>query len=318
MGKKKPSESEKINEPKTIRIEEPVVKAIIPVEEPKEKLPQKVQNPPSPKMFNDDGSLNTDGLFDILGSDIRRKILSKLAKFPRYASDLAIDLNVTKQAIKKHLDKLLKFGIVEEVKEKSEDQKIQYYQIPPQAAIFAQVALTPNYFNVAAENTPEKLTYNLQKIGNPEQALTPITPAINRYSQIAQSLKFLGKNLHDIEIKIKDVEDMWQKGLIEKVGILNQIQMIINTLVENDLEKEVIFSFFFDIKSSIEGVSLEDIINHLFLRKKTRAGISKYKYEKPDAKMLQRGRELLDLLRLLIDNLGFIRTEGKKLFFDLK
>ena len=52
------------------------------------------------KMFRSDGSFNGEIFFELIGNDIRRKILSKLSKFPRFASDLAIDLGVSKQAIK--------------------------------------------------------------------------------------------------------------------------------------------------------------------------------------------------------------------------
>ncbi|MHA1647164.1 MAG: hypothetical protein ACTSVL_06300, partial [Promethearchaeota archaeon] len=45
---------------------------------------------PKLKMFQHDGSFNDELFFELMGNDIRRKILSKLAKFPRYASDLAI------------------------------------------------------------------------------------------------------------------------------------------------------------------------------------------------------------------------------------
>jgi len=80
------------------------------------------------KMFRNDGSFNGELFFELIGNDIRRKILSKLSKFPRYASDLAIDLGVSKQAIKKHLDKLIEFGIIE-ISLSQTDHKKQYYQI---------------------------------------------------------------------------------------------------------------------------------------------------------------------------------------------
>ena len=60
------------------------VKATLPVIEANAQTPIHVPTPPRPGMFRDDGSLNVEGFLDILGSDIRRKILSKLAKFPRY------------------------------------------------------------------------------------------------------------------------------------------------------------------------------------------------------------------------------------------
>ena len=92
--------------------------------------------------------------------------------------------------------------------------------------------------------------------------------------------------------------------------------MIIISLVENDLEKEVIFSLFFDTKSTVEGLTLEEILDQLFLRKKKRAGISKFKYIKTDPKTIERGQEMLELLQMLIQNFGFIRTDETRLYFD--
>ena len=53
--------------------------------------------------------------------------------------------------------------------------------------------------------------------------------------------------------------------LLDKTVLLNRLQMIINALVENDLEKEAIFSLFFDINSTIDGLSVQDILNQMFL-----------------------------------------------------
>ena len=136
------------------------------------------------------------------------------------------------------------------------------------------------------------------------------------YTQLNFSLKALGQQLHTVEKEITVIEKQRKEALLQKTVLLNRIQMIINALVENDLEKEVIFSLFFDTKSTVKGITLEEIINQLFLRKKARAGTPKYKYIKTDEKTLQRGQELLELLNLLIKNFGFIQSEGLKLFFD--
>lgn len=267
-------------------------------------------------MFRSDGSFNEESFFELMGNDIRRKILSKISKFPRYASDLAIDLGVSKQAIKKHLDKLVIFGVVEMVYTQG-DQKKQFYQISGKIALFAQIDLTPNYFSLNVENSPEALAKGMeQMLHNPKTAVTSSTNARIDYTQLNYALKILGQQLADAEGKIKKVEQQRKQILMEKTVLLNRIQMIINSLVQNDLEKEVIFSLFFDTNSTVEGLTLEEILDQLFLRKRKRAGVSKYKYQKTDPKTRERGQELLELIQMLIDNFGFIRTENMKLFFD--
>ena len=269
------------------------------------------------KMFRPDGSFNDEVFFELIGNDIRRKILAKLSKFPRYASDLAIDLGVSKQAIKKHLDKLIEFGIIE-ISLSQTDQKKNYYQISNHIAIFSKIDLTPNYFSLQCENTPDDLSKAMEILEHdPSTAITSSLRSRIDYTQLNFSLKALGQQLHSVEKEITVIEKKRKEALLQKTVLLNRIQMIINALVESDLEKEVIFSLFFDTKSTVKGITLEEILNQLFLRKKARAGTPKYKYIKTDEKTLQRGQELLELLNLLIKNFGFIRSEGKGiLFFD--
>jgi ArsR family transcriptional regulator len=268
------------------------------------------------KMFRNDGSFNGELFFELIGNDIRRKILTKLSKFPRYASDLAIDLGVSKQAIKKHLDKLVDFGIIE-LSLSQIDQKKNYYQICDNIAIFSKIDLTPNYFSLQCENTPADLSKAMEILEHdPHTAITSSLKSRIDYTQLNFSLKALGQQLHSVEKEITVIEKQRKEALLRKTVLLNRIQMIINALVESDLEKEVIFSLFFDTKSTVEGITLEGILNQLFLRKKARAGTPKYKYIKTDEKTLQRGQELLELLNLLIKNFGFIQSEGLKLFFD--
>ena len=270
------------------------------------------------KMLRSDGSFDDEMFFELIGNDIRRKILSKLSKFPRYASDLAIDLGVSKQAIKKHLDKLIDFGIIE-ISLSQTDLKKQYYQICDNVAIFSKIDLTPNYFSLQCENTPADLSKAMEILEHdPNTAITSSLKSRIDYTQLNYSLKALGQQLHTVEKKITVIEKQRKEALLQKTVLLNRIQMIINALVENDLEKEVIFSLFFDTKSTVKGVTLEEILNQLFLRKKARAGTPKYKYIKTDEKTLQRGQELLELLNLLIKNFGFIQSEGLKLFFDFE
>ncbi|MHA1521307.1 MAG: ArsR/SmtB family transcription factor [Promethearchaeota archaeon] len=270
------------------------------------------------KMYKDDGSFNENEFYSLLGNDIRRKILSKLAKFQRYASDLAIDLGVSKQAIKKHLDKLVEFGLVKQI-ESQDDQKKQYYQINPNIVLSARIDLTPNFYHVSVQNTPEDLAEEISKLDHdPRTAMISSTKARIDYGSLNHSLKYLGGELHKLEAQIAEVETKRKEILIQKTVMLNRIQMIINAIVEDDLEKDVIFSLFFDTHSTVEGLTLNDIINELFLRKRKRAGIPSDKYQKTDPKTIERGQKLLELLEMLIKNFGFIRSEDMRLYFDFE
>jgi predicted transcriptional regulator len=284
-------------------------------------------------MYHPDGSFNTEGLLEILGSDIRRKILSKLAKFPRYASDLAVDLGVTKQAIKKHLNKLMEFGLVEEVDVAGADQKILYYQLTVDLAVSLKIDITPNYFSIKAENTPDDLAKYMHILSqDPRMALVERKYDRSNYSSLDPILKALGLELMKVEDALDEAEQTRRNIFLQKTALLNRMQMIINLFVENDLEKEILQSIFFDVNASVEGLTLENIFERLFLRRKNRAGQRKRDLMDEDkdgadeefedrsgereVKMKERARKILDLLKLLVKNMGFIRTEGSKIMFD--
>ena len=202
------------------------------------------------KIFRPDGSVDEQKFFDIIGNDIRRKILSKLSKFPRFASDLAIDLGVSKQAIKKHLDKLVEYGIIEMAVTSQTDKKKQYYEICHDVALFSQVDLTPNYFSLSVSNHPEKMTEIFQDTmhHNPQTAMTSSSKARIDYKQLNYALNSLGSQLHAVEKKIDAIEANRKDILLKKTVLLNRVQLIINSLVDSDLEKDVIFSLFFDTR----------------------------------------------------------------------
>ncbi len=107
-------------------------------------------------IYDEKGNLNIDLFMDILSSDIRRRILEKLAKAPRYLADLESELSVTKQAVKKHLKILMDVGLVEtdtDLSQFSEGPKI-YYKIKPQVNISFHIDITSNYWNIS--NSPFK------------------------------------------------------------------------------------------------------------------------------------------------------------------
>lgn len=105
-------------------------------------------------IYDENRTLNMELFMDIMSSDIRRRILEKLAKAPRYLADLESELSVTKQAVKKHLKILMDVGLVEtdsDYSEMTEGSKI-FYRIKKDVNISLHIDITPNYWNFS--NTP--------------------------------------------------------------------------------------------------------------------------------------------------------------------
>ena len=63
-----------------------------------------------------DQNINSDDLLDILGNPNKRMILTKLAKVSHSASELARDLNISRQAVHVQLKSLEENGIIEKIK----------------------------------------------------------------------------------------------------------------------------------------------------------------------------------------------------------
>ncbi|MHA1869845.1 MAG: ArsR/SmtB family transcription factor, partial [Promethearchaeota archaeon] len=114
---------------------------------------EEIQKMIFPAIYKSDGSIDTELLIDILGNKIDRKIIIKLSKVPRYASDLAIDLGISKPAIKKHLDRLEEMGIIIKANPDNTSEKRQYYCLNPDINISLTMDLSPNYFKYQATNT---------------------------------------------------------------------------------------------------------------------------------------------------------------------
>ena len=72
----------------------------------------------------------------------------KLSKVPRYASDLAVDLGISKPAIKKHLEKLKDAGIILKHITKESDEKKQFFCISPNLSLTFCLDLSANYLDL--------------------------------------------------------------------------------------------------------------------------------------------------------------------------
>ena len=89
----------------------------------------------------------TDKILQIIGNETRRKILTLLAKEPRYISEIAKILEVTQPAILKHLSILEKAGLIESFwKDSPVGAARKYYRICESVGV--EIAINPKSFEV--------------------------------------------------------------------------------------------------------------------------------------------------------------------------
>ncbi|NHJ47209.1 MAG: ArsR family transcriptional regulator [Asgard group archaeon] len=90
---------------------------------------------------------NKDDIFLALKSETRRKILAMLAAEPMYLTQLAEQLDIHQQAIFRHLEQLMKAGLLDsDYSDEGQGAPRKYYRIA--RAIRVEVQISPEMFDV--------------------------------------------------------------------------------------------------------------------------------------------------------------------------
>jgi ArsR family transcriptional regulator len=151
-----------------------------------------------------------DDLFNILGNETRRRILQLLAEEPKYLLQLARNMNVTQQAILKHLNILERCGIVTSYEAKSDlaAPPRKYYGLAKSLCL--SIGLTPNIVDFVAQEIPRE----------------------------ADVSKLLPPKLLDLQRQIKQLES--NKDPVEAINLSNRLASDINKQI-TDLKNAEIF-----------------------------------------------------------------------------
>jgi predicted transcriptional regulator len=115
-----------------------------------------------------------DRILSVLENPIRRKILKKLSTDTNYPLQLARELNVSQQAIMKHLKVLEEAGFVEPVEERSDKGGPPRKVYVPKKRFSVRIDLGPS--------TYEESFYSFESYGSMEYEESEIAPASTRLS----------------------------------------------------------------------------------------------------------------------------------------
>ncbi len=218
-------------------------------------------------------SINSDILLDILGNPNKRMILAKLTKVPHSASELAHDLNISRQAVHVQLKSLEENGIIEKIGDSGK------YRIKMNFSI--TVDISPNYFNINYATSEFQKESPIIELKNTEYS--------SDYSNIKapdKKIKFLGKKIKDIEGSINSLEGKRKELLSKKEYCIIELKNIIENeykkefirtirerrskerLVKQSLNlgEEILFTLFFnpDKYLEIERINIDTLLDELF------------------------------------------------------
>jgi len=208
--------------------------------------------------------LSMDNLLEILGNPTRRIILSKLAKIPLGASELAASFGkkISRQAIHSQLKMLSDYEIIESF---GEDPRNIKYRIKSNLSL--RIDITPDYYN---------MNYNVAKVEETRETLELKDTGYHiDYQKIKtpdKKLRFLGEKIKDIEQNIGDLEVKRNSLLHNKECFIIELKNIIRDQYEDDLrtkeqpnlEKEIFYTLFYNPIKYFKRINIDKLLDDMF------------------------------------------------------
>jgi len=249
--------------------------------------------------------LSIDNLFEILGNPTRRMILSKLAKVPLGASELAASFGkqISRQAIHSQLKMLTDYEIIESY---GEDPRSIKYRINSNLSL--RIDITPDYFNI---------NYNVAKIDNARDNLElKDTGCHIDYQKIRnpdKKLRFLGEKIKEIEQGIGNLEQERHILLHNKECFIIELKNIIKDQYEDDLktkeqpnlEKEIFYTLFYSPIKYFNRINIDTLVDDMFFS------------EMGPIRRDQHKVSIRHLLRDLSKLMDVLREDNDDWFFDI-
>ena len=250
-------------------------------------------------------SIGIDNLLEILGNPTRRIILSKLAKVPLGASELASSFGkrISRQAIHSQLKMLTDYGIIESY---GEDPRSIKYRIKSNLSL--RIDITPDYFNI---------DYNLVEIdknrANLKLKKTGYHIDYQKIKSPDKKLRFLGEKIKEIEHHISNLEKQRNELLqnkecfiIELKNIItNQYEEALKTKEQPNLEKEIFYTLFYNPIKYFNRINIDSLLDDMFF-----SGMGPIRRD-------QHKVSIRHLLRDLSNLMDFLREDEDDWFFDI-
>ena len=210
-------------------------------------------------------------LLDILGNPNKRMILAKLAKVPHSASELARDLNISRQAVHVQLKSLEENGVIERLENSGK------YRIKKTFSI--RVDISPDYFNINYSTSEINETSNVIELEN-----TKYSQDYNKITIPEDKIKFLGKNIKIVEKEIKKLEQQRKDLLSRKECFIVELKNLMDERFKKDLIKtirkrrnkerlvkeslnlgeEILFTLFFNPEKYFDRINVDNLLDELF------------------------------------------------------
>lgn len=164
-------------------------------------------------------------LFEIVGNEVRRKILRLLVLEPHYVSQLSKLLNKSQPAILKHMKILEDKGIVvrniEQASESTKGPERHFFSINKSFTIM--YSLSPHNVRENVWNTDDLTS---------DGTLDPVKQKIDKEESVAKKISIINHEIEQINLEMIDIEQQY----IELEKKRNNLLKITNSIIENSDE----------------------------------------------------------------------------------
>jgi predicted transcriptional regulator len=212
--------------------------------------------PDTDRSDEDDIELTIDDVLTVLENSTRRKILEKLTKETHYPLQLSKELNVSQQAIMKHLKVLEAYGLVQCFEEKSDSGGPPRKCYTPTKNLSLRIDIGPHTFEAKMRRFEQGKTPMLMGEGEEVQEIP------NEYVDIMRSegdphqkLSRLTKLIEKVDARIADIEDQRTYLTQMRGSLLREVYKIIAELAPDYNERKVLYYIARSHNTSIPAIS---------------------------------------------------------------
>jgi predicted transcriptional regulator len=178
-----------------------------------------------------------DIILGILENPIRRRILAKLSKESHYPLQLSKELNVSQQAIMKHLKVMEEHNIIECFVERGTGRGPPRKCYIPTKQFSLRIDIGPNLFEADMYSAEEREGEVPEEVQDFERAFADIS----KTKQLPQRLNRLSSLLRELNEEIDDLERTRARLVRMKEQILKEANSIISKLCDDYEQRKLLY-----------------------------------------------------------------------------
>lgn len=226
--------------------------------------------------------ITIDKLLNILENPTRRKILSKLTMETHYSLQLARELNVSQQAIVKHLKILEENDLVQSFEEKSTEGGPPRKCYVPTQQFTLRIDLGPNTFNTEMEILDNE---DIEQESGKHKILGKKFLNVSSTKKPRERLSRLSDLLLEINNKIEEIEHERAELIRLKERTLRESHLIVNAICQDYAQRKVLYCLIDEPTITLLNISerldlREKIVNDIFTELFKNRLIPKYNSDK--------------------------------------